>query len=205
MIQMGFQVSFDELSKERLDFLKGGFKEDFFSYFLKKKRDLITDLNRFSDLENQFLQIQKIFLENTDSSLVVPHVGSVDLLKSLSQKYHLYLVTAGNTEVQMKKVIAAQIKKFFKKIYIVGDQMQFEDKKEAFVDILKFEQCESQNVICIGDRLDVEIRQGNELGFSTIHLAQGDHRIYYPKNPLELADYEFDSIEQLNYFLLNKL
>ncbi len=82
------------------------------------------------------------------------------------------LVTAGNSDLQNKKVDALKLRQYFQQINVVEHK---EEKQEVFRCIAEKFQGSEALIAVIGDRLDYEIRYGNECGFITFHINQGSH------------------------------
>jgi FMN phosphatase YigB (HAD superfamily) len=100
-------------------------------------------------------------LFNPDAVALYP--GVVDMLKNLSAKATLFLVSLGKpgrSDVFEQLGIAS----FFKKVAFVEEKTE-----EAFRDILG----EPDTTFVVGDRLKGEIRIGNVLGYTTVWVKQG--------------------------------
>jgi len=111
--------------------------------------------------------------------------GAEDNLRLLSAKYALFLVTSGEPAAQEKKIKAAGIENYFKKIYLVNN-FKKEEKKEAFLDILKSENIQPEELLCIGNRLSQEIRHAKLCGAKTCYFCHGEH---VGEQPTQREDY----------------
>jgi FMN phosphatase YigB (HAD superfamily) len=109
------------------------------------------------------------------------------------------LVTFGKEEVQKKKIETLKIEPYFKEIYIFEDRSR---KLEGFRQILeKYNVANPKEVIVIGDRIDTEIRYGNMLGVTTVHLNIGKYRMLMPKDELEIPTHTVNSLTELRFIL----
>ncbi len=94
--------------------------------------------------------------------------GAKRLLKRLSKKYQLYLVTNGLATVQTSRLKSAKIAPFFQKIFIsqeIGyNKPQPEYFEHCFAAIDGFEK---EHAIIIGDSLSSDMKGGNAVGMRT--------------------------------------
>ncbi len=111
--------------------------------------------------------------------------GAEDNLRQLSQRYALFLVTSGEPAAQERKIKAAGIERFFKKIYLVNN-FKKEEKKDAFLDILKNENIQPEELLSIGNRLSQEIRHAKLCGAKTCYFCHGEH---VGEQPTQREDY----------------
>ncbi len=104
--------------------------------------------------------------------------GVHDLLKELKKKYRLYLVTGGDPEQQKKKVQFLGIGNYFRNIYYhdtVSEAIQ--TKRDYFGYVIDQTDFHPEHILVVGDRLDLEIRIGRELGMKTARLDFGKYRV----------------------------
>jgi len=116
--------------------------------------------------------------------------GAANLLKKnlLNQRQMTkVLVTKGEDYLQQQKIKNLGIKSHFQKILICPRD---EDKKQCFREAMK--EFPDKDVWVIGNRLDSEIRYGNELGLKTIYLRHGKYGSLQPKDVYEVPDYEVE-------------
>lgn len=111
--------------------------------------------------------------------------GAAENLRQLSAKYTLFLVTSGEPTAQNKKIKALGIEAYFKKIYLVNN-FKREEKKDAFLDILKTEGLEPAELLSIGNRLSQEIRHAKLCGAKTCYFCHGEH---VGEKPAQREDY----------------
>jgi FMN phosphatase YigB (HAD superfamily) len=119
------------------------------------------------------------------------YMGAYDFLRKTTCKK--VLVTKGNPSMQIKKLEILGIKDFFEEILICSTS---EEKKGLFQQLKeKHPECEFW---VIGDRIDSEIRFGNELGMKTVLLRKGKYAELVPKEPIEAPTYELKEFSELN-------
>jgi len=114
--------------------------------------------------------------------------GALENLKSLSQKYVLFLVTSGEPDAQMKKIKALQIEPYFRKVYLVNN-FKNEIKREAFADILKTEGIQPEELLSVGNRLSQEIRYAKICGARTCYFCHGEHVGETPEQREDYPDF----------------
>lgn len=100
--------------------------------------------------------------------------GAEENLRTLSRKYHLYLITSGEPAAQQRKIKALQIETYFKKIYLVNN-FKNETKKHAFESILAVEKIQPEELLSVGNRLSQEIREAKMCGAKTCYFCHGEH------------------------------
>ena len=121
---------------------------------------------------------------------------AIENLKILEKKYTLFLVTTGAPETQAKKIQAAGLRRYFKKIYIMNG-FKDEKKRTAFEDILKTEKIDAPELLSVGNRLFEEIRQAKQLGSQTCYFKYGDHVGEIPQVPEDHPDFTVLSHKEL--------
>ncbi len=125
---------------------------------------------------------------------IQPYAGAYDFLRKTSCKK--ILVTKGNPTMQVKKLEILGIKDFFEEVLICSTD---EEKKGVFKQLKeKFPQSEFW---VIGDRIDSEIRFGNELGMKTVLLRKGKYAELMPQEPIEAPTYAIKEFSELNEVL----
>lgn len=120
--------------------------------------------------------------------------GAEELLKSLSSCYRLYLVSNGSAAVQKGRIESADIKGYFKEIFI-SQQIGFEKPNVAF-----FNYCFSRipgfmeyQTLIVGDSLSSDIKGGRDAGITTVWFNPNG-----AKNPSDIVpDYEIRSLSDL--------
>lgn len=167
LIDNGLNLNLDECEKIRTEMVKTVSHKDVFRY-------LASQFGNSSTLNSCDKAIAAFYHPDIPDHLPLLD-DALDNLNKLFHRYNLYLVTAGINESQNKKIDSLAIRHFFKKIYIT-DSLNKERKKDAFVNILKNENILAENLLCIGNSLSSEIKDGLELGCMTCYFEFGEDR-----------------------------
>ncbi len=101
------------------------------------------------------------------------------------------LVSWGDPEFQHRKLEVLGVRHLFDKILISSSG---EGKKECMKEAMK--SFPEKEVWVIGDRLEFEIRFGNELGLKTVHLKRGKYGAMKPEHPSEVPKYEVQDFSE---------
>jgi FMN phosphatase YigB (HAD superfamily) len=115
-----------------------------------------------------------------------------------NQGIQSFLVTKGDSEFQNKKIDNLQIRSFFDQIFICKEDF---DKKTCFQEIILNNQ--DKNIFVIGDRINSEIKWGNQLGLTTIHFKRGKYKNLKPVDDSEIANHGISSFEELENIFNN--
>ncbi len=121
---------------------------------------------------------------------IVPFPETADLLAELKNHVKLCLVTTGDPSFQGKKVELLGLADYFDIIIIDTNP----SKEEKFLKILRSLNLKPRQVLCVGDRIDNEIKSANKLGMITARLLHGKYSVLTPKNQLEIPDYEIKTL-----------
>jgi len=160
---------------------------------------------RFEDFfmyEN--LKIDSVEVEERYQFLLSENAFSIDgaqeLIKDLSMKYSVYIVTNGVKETQMKRLVATGIEKYVKDIFI-SDEIGFQKPSKEYFDIVfhRIHNFKKRRTIIIGDSLTSDIKGGNNAGLDTCWYNPRK----LPKNVDVDITFEIDNLETLRQKLLN--
>jgi 2-haloacid dehalogenase len=125
--------------------------------------------------------------------------GAREMLIELSQRYPLYLVTAGTKTTQEEKIEILKIAEYFKSISHV-DPSQGQRKSEAFAAIHSRGDGHNpspSSYLSIGNRIDSDIADAKRLGWTTCWVCYGEHTAMVPSNAFETPDFIIDNIIDL--------
>ncbi len=117
-----------------------------------------------------------------------------------SQGYKLLLYTSGVYARQQRKVDALGLAPLFDEI-VINDVETGEHRDDAFQDLLTRHHLKPDEVACVGDRIQSEIKTGNSLGMTTVQMLHGRFKDLVPKTELEEPDYKISRISELHYVL----
>jgi uncharacterized cofD-like protein len=125
--------------------------------------------------------------------------GVRELLKKLKNDYTLILVTFGEPKTQNKKVELLGIKELFDISLIT----QNPDKEEVFLEALDKIGIKQNRILCVGDRIDSEIRIANKLGMTTVRIMHGMYQNLKAKSALENPDFTIKNLKEIENILKN--
>ncbi|MFQ5862223.1 MAG: HAD family hydrolase [Candidatus Brocadiales bacterium] len=151
------------------------------AYELQLKKETTLNGNLYEDIAQHY-SLPPSFLEDIKKALsevsineIRPFEGVVDVLKYLKNKgLVLYLVTAGIREEQEGKIHVLGLDGMFDEIIIL-QAVSSEAKKACFKEILDKHDLKPEEVLCVGDRMDRELKVAKELGIPTVMVKHGRH------------------------------
>jgi FMN phosphatase YigB (HAD superfamily) len=145
------------------------------------------------DLDDTLYSCTNSFPDGKDEtrlSQLTLFAGVKELLEN--KNIRKIIVTKGENTWQQQKIAALNIGHLFDKILICPTN---EDKKTHFKEIIN--QSNTNNIIVVGNRIDSEIRYGNELGLKTVLLHHGKYKDLKPKDESEIPSHLITRFEQL--------
>lgn len=169
------------ISRERLIYKR------FEDLFAKKRIEI--NVVEFED-RYQFLLSEKAYIID----------GALELVRDLSGKYEIYIVTNGVTETQMKRLVSTGIAEYVRDIFISGEIGYQKPSKEYFENVFeRMDPFQKDRAIIIGDSLTSDIKGGNNAGIDTC---------WYNPNKLQRVKgvevtFEIDNLEMLRQKLLD--
>ncbi len=160
-------------------------------------------VQRFGDLFQEYgIQIDselcaKRYVENlSQGHYFMP--GAEEAVRRLSEKYQLYLVSNGATDVQMSRLESAGIGKYFQEVFI-SQQVGVDKPDKLFFDrcFAEIPQLDKAKTMIVGDSLTSDILGGRNAGITTcwINPKKKPARADIP------ADYEIEALGQLEALL----
>ncbi|MCQ4573675.1 MAG: HAD hydrolase-like protein [Candidatus Brocadiales bacterium] len=149
--------------------------------------DLYEAIARQYSLPHSFLEDVKEALSEVSisGSGIKPFPGAVETLTELKDRgFVLFLVTMGKREEQEEKVHVLGLDGLFGEIAILDTSKASPDaKKASFKDILDRHGLKPEQVLCVGDRMDRELKVAKELGITTIMIKHGRHYQRFISDP----------------------
>ena len=133
--------------------------------------------------------------ENLQNISLYPRVKEI----LLNQSIIFFLVTKGDPIFQNKKIDNLGVRLYFEDIFVCSEDL---DKKVCFQNIIS--KLPNEDVLVIGDRINSEIKWGNELGLTTVHFKRGKYKDLKPNDNSEIANHQIETYDEL-LDLLNKL
>jgi len=113
--------------------------------------------------------------------------------------YRVILVTSGDKEIQRKKIdVLGLNNRYFDDIVITGRNKD-QSKKACFLEIMKRYDLQTEEVICVGDKIDDELAASKSLGMVTIMFEHGRHyKTYLKEQNMHIKpDYSIRQIKDL--------
>ncbi len=149
------------------------------------------------DLDDTLYDCHTTFPEGKDEAkinTIKPYPGVKEILQR--QDRIKILVTKGEESWQRRKLAILELTPYFNEIIICATE---QEKKDAFHTVRqKFPQ---EKIIIVGDRIDAEIRYGNELCFITILLRRGKYKQLKAQEEMEMPTYQITDFTQLRQVL----
>lgn len=171
-----------------------------------ERKELTRDqvvVGRFRQLFEEFgISVDPVQVANRyEDDLSVGHYflpGAEDALKSLSQKYKLYLASNGTAKVQAGRLKSANISHYFEEIFVsqeIGankpDRVYFDRCAERIPGY------DPQKAMIVGDSLTSDIQGGINAGIKTVWVNPA-----HKSHPEHIApDYQIESLSQLEALL----
>lgn len=159
---------------------------------------------------SQHHQLQKVLIFDLDDTLyqkdgvvkddysgiekIRLYPGVYDFLRKTNCKK--VLVSKGDPLIQYQKLSILGIKDSFDLVLVCSTDSE---KKGCFKQAMA--NFSGSEYWVIGDRVDSEIRYGNELGLKTVLLKKGKYAHLIPKDNLEVPKFEISDFVQLEYLL----
>lgn len=155
----------------------------------KKPKVLIFDLDDTLYQKHGLVDDDYSGLEN-----IRLYSGVYDFLRKTRHKK--ILVSKGDPLIQYKKLSLLGIKDSFDQVLVCSTEPE---KKGCFKQIISH--FSDSEIWIIGDRIDSEIRFGNEFGLKTVLIRKGKYAHLVPKDNLEIPTFEISDFQQLESLL----
>lgn len=124
--------------------------------------------------------------------------GAEELLKHLSEKYRLYIVTNGTLSVQKGRIKSAGMRPYFKDIFI-SEEIGYDKPGKAYFDYCfsRISNFHRENTVIIGDSLTSDILGGKNAGIRTVW-----YNPYGSQNTSEIQpDYQVGELTEIEKLL----
>ena len=123
---------------------------------------------------------------------------SFNLLCSLKDKFALYCVTNGATEIQKKRLEDSKLNCIFKRVFI-SDEIGFEKPNREFFDCVMANiiPCDKSEILIIGDSLSSDMKGGNNAEIKCCWY--NPHSLPQPENIR--IDYEIKKLYEIQKIL----
>lgn len=128
--------------------------------------------------------------------------SGVDLmLRELSSKYDLFLLTVGSPGFQNEKIDHLKIRDIFGTQILIIDAKTNETKQSKMLEVINKRGYQANSVVVVGNRLEHEIRAGIQLGLTTVWLRKGEGSAVQPGNSSGQPDRTIEDITELDQCL----
>ena len=131
-----------------------------------------------NDLSTNYTMDTLNNLEKVIANSWVKHIpdGTYEVLKYLSKKYELYVLTNWFSDNQTERLKNAHLLKYFKEV-VGSDKVKHKPNVEGYLYIIGSSKLE--DVIMIGDNIDIDIKGANDVGIKSILADYNDkHKNY---------------------------
>lgn len=151
------------------------------------EHDIICDGTKVARAYEKNLSIGHYFLP-----------GAEEAVDSLSQKYRLFLASNGTASVQQGRMTSANLYRFFEKVFVSQELGANKPAKEFFERATaQIPGYDPAKAMMVGDSLTSDILGGINAGMKTCWINPN----HTPANPEIPADYEIESLSQLEELL----
>ncbi len=144
---------------------------------LGPKTDIYREIANLHNLSDKFYkEVSSAVntLDIKDITLFPDVTASISKLKRVG--YKLILVTAGNRDLQERKIKALGLERAFDEIIITDNSS---GKEKCFREILIKYDLKPEQVFCVGDKIKDEIEVGENMGMLTALMKHGRYYNFY--------------------------
>ncbi len=193
----------DTALKQAIDAMKEAGLECDANDALEKINDIIDrnpGADKFVDLaksynceDEEIIEAGKNKYYNYDFDEMEIFPDTKEVLGKLKNHYRLVLLSQGSAETQKKKVDILGIKDYF-------DILEFPktgEKQGAFDKVFEDLGLNADEILVVGDRIDAEIKIGNEMGMQTCRIMRGNYKNLEPRFQNEEPDYVINTLRGL--------
>lgn len=138
------------------------------------KDNLYEEIANYYSLPSTFMEDIYKAIKEVDVSNIKPFPGVVKTLKDLKERgLWLILVTAGQPLEQEEKVRLLGLRKLLDEVIVV--ERRNDSKRACFQDILDRYGLRAEEVLCVGDKMEDELKIAKTLGMPTALVQHGRH------------------------------
>ena len=130
---------------------------------------------------------------NPEFEKLIIYLDTKEVLEKLKENHKLILISQGNLENQNKRIDVLGIRDYFDEILLC----EHSRKEEVFKKVFSNLELKADKILVVGDRIDNEIKIGNELGMQTCRIMKGKYKILKPKFKIEEPDYVINNLKGL--------
>ncbi len=157
-----------------------------------EKRIFFAKQNLKGDIEAlKFFGLTKTPWHREDEK---PYEEAEHVLKALYEKGYNIGIIANQALGTEKRLEGWGLLKYIKLVVASAEEGVAKPDKEIFLRALSCAECQPENAVMIGDRIDNDIEPANKLGMKTIWVKQGFSAYQTPMNDIQKADYAVDRL-----------
>jgi HAD superfamily hydrolase (TIGR01549 family) len=131
----------------------------------------------------------------TENEVLYPRVP--ELLATLSKRFRLGVI-ANQSEGTESRLVRWRIRDYFSLIFASAEFGLAKPDPQIFAAALSQAQCEPEEALMVGDRLDNDIGPAKSQGWKTVRVLPGFSRFQEPRSPHEIPDIIISGIEELS-------
>ncbi len=167
MVEEGLPLTVEEAHK-----LQEKMAEKFGPSFL-----VFDEIARMYGRGQELVKVALRAYNSSELSGIQPFPETIPTLKQLKlEKYKLFLVTSGLHDRQEKKINLLGIAPFFDQVLIHDQETDFR-LEDCYKGLLKKYNLAADEVVVVGDRLDVELQVAKRLGMFAVQMLHGHHKM----------------------------
>lgn len=138
------------------------------------KDNLYEEIANCYSLPSTFVEDVYKAMKEVDISGIRPFPGVAECLRDLKERrLRLILVTAGQPLEQQEKIRLLGLGKLLDEVIVV--EKRNDSKRACFQDVLARYGLRAEEVLCVGDKMENELRIAKTLGMSTALVQHGRH------------------------------
>lgn len=134
----------------------------------------------------------------TKLAYLVPFADTIPTLLALRERgYKLGIITDGIAVKQWEKLIRLGLQHFFHAVIISEEIKKEKSDPEMFKLAAKKINCNTNEVVMVGDRLNKDILGANKAGMITVQIMKGKYKDQKPESKEEEPDYIISSLREI--------
>ena len=167
----------------------------------KSTRDVLLEFvelmgGNFNHFQVAYQEIQKVDL---DTYPIKRDEEVVELLEELKQDHDLAIVTRGSAKMQKAKMAAFGLSET---LFCETIVTPFFDKGDHYIYLSKKYDVPFSQIVVIGDRIDVDLKEAKKMGSHTVHIRKGRGANFEPRK--DIVDFTIYDLGELRQILENQ-
>lgn len=151
-------------------------------------------IRNLSKTEKQYNEVVNRAIYEHELEILYPNV--IQTLEQLSKCFHLGVIAnqANGAEMRMEQ---HKIKKYFSVFALSAEVGYSKPDKRIFEYALQQANCQPENAVMVGDRIDNDIYPANMIGMTSIRVLQGIGKYQNPINEMHKPNLVYPKIENM--------